>query len=244
MDRSPSTLHSIAHSPGPMRTSSLVAPLLASTGTDSGVADQAAQLPPVRPPLADLGQQGVHLLRRGDVLAGQLAGAELPGVDAPAHQVGQLVDELLGDERLDDLPLHEPQVDQQLAQPPADQLAAALDLQRLGQGLGREDAGGDQPRADQRTAAGDEDRVDQPVPEVDLGLVLGVVHDVQAAGRPLRPEVQQHLLKRTGQEVAVEHADPPSQGRPPWMVPQWISVPSAASAGLLSPIREPVAACG
>ena len=97
-------------------------------------AELGRQLVPVRAAAPQLGEQLGDRLRRGDVLPGLLVLAELAAGDVPAHEVGEHVDELLGDERLDHVAVDEAQVDEQLAQPPALQLGA-LDLQRLGEGL-------------------------------------------------------------------------------------------------------------
>ncbi len=126
-----------------------------------------------------------------------------------------MASELLDDERLDDRALDVAQVDEQLAQPPALQLGA-LDLERLGEGLGGQVAGGDQPDAEQRPAAGDGDGVDLAVPEEDLGLLAGLVAHDQAAGRPGLGEVHEHGLDGGRHDcVTTTVSDPPPRDRLP-----------------------------
>ena len=177
-------------------------------GDGVGPADLAGQPLPVGGADAQALEQVGYALRRGDVLPGLLRLAEAPGVGLPGQQVDEHVDELLADEGLDHVAVDVPEVDEQLTEPPALQLGA-LDLQRLGERLGRQLAGGRQPGAEQGSPAGHEDGIDQAVPQIDLGLFVGAAGDVQAAGRPLSPQVKQDLLNRTGEKVAVEHAGGP-----------------------------------
>ncbi len=208
-ERSPSTLQSIAHSPGPRID--VVVGLAAGRQERDRVrpADLAAEAPPTRTPLADQVQDDGDVGGRCDVLAGLLVLAEAPGVHVPAEEVAEHVDELLGDEGLDELAVDVAQVDEKLAQPPALQLGA-LDLQRLGEGFGGKGSGRHQSGAQQGPTTRHEDRVDEAFLEVDLGLLGRGVEHGQAAGRLLCAEVEENLLHLVGEEVSVEHAGAPS----------------------------------
>src|SRR6185369_7556930 len=98
------------------------------------------------------------------------------------------------------------------------------------EGLRGERPGGHETGPEQRAAAGHVHGVDETVPQVDLGLLTGGVRDVEAAGRLLGPEVEQDLLERAGEEVAVEHASPP-------LAAPVDNVPSAPTAEVLSRSR-------
>ncbi len=164
---------------------------------------------PGRGAVPEVVEQLGHRRRRGDVLAGLLVLAELPGGHRPAQQVGQGVLEVLDDELLDHRELHVAQVHQQLAQPPALQLGA-LDLQRLGESLRGERAAGHQPDAEHHPSAGHGDGVDLAVPEVDLGLVALLVANEQAAGSAGVRQFVQHGLDGVGEEGTLRHELPPS----------------------------------
>ena len=90
---------------------------------------------------------------------------------------------MFDDELLDHLEVHIAQVDEQLTKPPALQLGA-LDLQRLGECLRGQRAPRHQPDAEHRAPARHHHGVDQPVAQVDLGLVaLLVAHVKQPVAR-------------------------------------------------------------
>ena len=206
---------------------------------------------PGRGAVAQVVEELGHRRRRGDVLAGLLVLAELPGGHRPAQQVGQGVLEVLDDELLDHRELDVAQVHEQLAQPPALQLGA-LDLQRLGEGLRGQGAAGHQADAEHHPAAGHVDGVDLAVPEVDLGLVALLVADEQAAGGAGVRQVAQHGLDGVGEEGTLGH-EPTSfpesgqrvTGPPGWRSAADASGPSIASAGpagVLSVVQAPVRA--
>ncbi len=153
--------------------------------------------------LACLVEQLGHLGGWGDVLSGALAVPEPMSAHAPVDQVGDLVVDLLEDERLDDRSVDEPEVDEQLAQTPALQLGP-LHLEGLGKGLGGQGAGGHQSDAEQGAASRHRHRVDQPVAEPHDRLLGVGAGDGQRSGRPLRGELEQHALDRPP-EVAVRH---------------------------------------
>ena len=120
------------------------------------------------------------------------------------QQVGHLVADLLGHERLDDGPVDELEVDEELAEAPALQLGP-LDLEGLGEGLGREGAGGHEADAEQRSATGDGDGVDQAVAEPDGRLVALGLGEREAAGRPLGGELEEDAV-HADREAHVRHA--------------------------------------
>ena len=116
---------------------------------------------------------------------------------------------MLDDELLDHRELDVAEVHEQLTQAPALQLGA-LDLQRLGEGLGRQGATGHQAYAEHHPAAGHVDGVDLAVPEVDLGLVAFLVADEQAPGGAGVRQIVQHGLDGVGEEGTLGHELPPS----------------------------------
>ncbi|MDA8434579.1 MAG: hypothetical protein M0Z98_01180 [Actinomycetales bacterium] len=122
----------------------------------------------------------------------------------PVQQVGDLVADLLGHERLDDGPVDELEVHEELAEAPALQLGA-LDLEGLGQGLGRERTGRHEPDAEQGSASGDGDGVDQPVAEPGRGLLALRAGQGQASGRALRGELEEHAV-HPDRKAHVRHA--------------------------------------
>ena len=120
------------------------------------------------------------------------------------QEVGDLVADLLAHERLDDGPVDEPEVDEELAEAPALELGA-LDLERFSQRLRSEDAGGHEADAEEWSPAGDRHRVDVAVAEPHRGLLaLGLGHD-EASGGLLRGELEQEAV-HAGSEAAVRHA--------------------------------------
>ena len=146
--------------------------------------------------------------RGRDVLAGLLVLSELPGGDRPAEQVGQGVLEVLDHELLDHLEVDVAQVHEELTQAPALQLGP-LDLERLGERLRGQRAARHQPDAEHRAATRHHDGVDQPVAQVDLGLVALLVAHVHAARGALAGEVVQDGLDGPGEEGALGHERPP-----------------------------------
>ena len=95
-------------------------------------------------------------------------------------------------------------MDEELAEPPALQLGA-LHLERLGQRLGRERAGGHQADAEQRTASRDGDGVDLSVAEPDGRLVALGLGQGEASGRALGGQLEEHAV-HTDREAHVRHA--------------------------------------
>ena len=89
-----------------------------------GAADLVGQPFPAGPTVTDLVEDHGDFDRRSDVLTRLLVLSEAPGVDLPAEQVSEHVDELFGDEGLDNVAVDVPQVHEQLSQPPALQLGA------------------------------------------------------------------------------------------------------------------------
>ena len=91
--------------------------------------DGDEQLVPAVTSSLNLGQQVSHRHRRRDVLPGLLGLAELVGGNGPTEQHRHRVLELLDDERLDDVSLDVPKVDEQLSKAPALQFVC-LDVER------------------------------------------------------------------------------------------------------------------
>ncbi len=176
-------------------------------------ADVGDDLGPPGVAVARHGDEVGDLDRRGDVLAGPLAVAEATVDHGPVQEVGDLVAQLLGDEGLDHAAVDEAEVHEQLAESPALQLGA-LHLQRLGQGLGREGAGGHQADAEQGATTGDGHGVDLAVAEPDGGLLALAVVEREAPGRVLGGQLQEEAVRRRG-VATVRHAwSPPARGRP------------------------------
>jgi hypothetical protein len=156
-----------------------------STGRQDGYGGWAVYHPddPV-PGLVALG----HLVqqlgdgdRLRDVLAGFLILAEAELAGRPAHEIGHGVAQLLGDERLDHGLLDEAEVDEQLPEPPSLQLRP-LGFEGLGERLGRELSGGDEPGTERGSPPRDGHRVHEAGLEVDQCLVAGGVDHMEAAG--------------------------------------------------------------
>lgn len=142
------------------------------------------------------------------VVPGALVEAQLPGAALPVQQSRQGLPELLGREGIDDALVDEAEVDEQLAEAPALQLAL-LRLDGFGEPLRTEHTARVEVAAEIRRLAGSLYGVDAAGAQIHpRRLATGGAQVKATAGAAVRQQGQ-HLGEPRSSEVALEHAAPP-----------------------------------
>ncbi len=185
--------------------------------------DDDGEFVPVVAPAIDLRQQLLELGRRGHVFSCLLRLTEAPAACLPADELAHGVADLLGDERLDNGLVDEAHVDEQLAESPALQVVS-LRVEGLGQRLGCQRVGRDEPRAERRPLAGHLNGVDEAGFDEDECFLAGHVDDMEATGHRFGGEVAERGRQGNGLQVALEHCDLHPMSIPP-------SAPLASATG-------------